>query len=79
MTVAPHPAAPSIAFASGRAPEYERDARARSPILARPTPTARLRASSPSKTAAIGASAHNTERCRGRRLARQPTAILKSP
>ena len=39
--------APSIAFASGRAPEHERDARARSPVLLQPRPTPRSRASSP--------------------------------
>src|SRR5208337_2694436 len=54
--------APSIASASSRAPEHERNVRGRSPILLRPMRTPRSRPSSPSKTAAVGASAENAER-----------------
>src|SRR5208337_2604825 len=41
---------------------HERNVRGRSPILLRPMRTPRSRPSSPSKTAAVGASAENAER-----------------
>ena len=62
MTVAEHPAAhPTIASASGRKPEHERDARAMPPVLLRPRPTPRSRARSPSKTPDAAAPDENTD------------------
>ena len=63
MTVAMHPPAHRRSPPPpARAPEHERDARARSQVLLRPRPTPRSGASSPSKTPTIGASAENSER-----------------
>jgi hypothetical protein len=65
MTVAPHaPAHRRSPSPPPHAPEHERDARARSPVLLRPTRTSRSRASSPSKTAAAAASAETADRRR---------------
>jgi hypothetical protein len=56
--------APTIPSASGRKPEHEHDARARSPALRRPGPTLRSRASSPWKMANPAASVEDNKRRR---------------
>ena len=69
----------SIALASSRTPDHERDAHARFPVLPRLGSTPRSRALSPPNTPDTAASHEDNNAAGRRRLARPPSVTLKSP